>query len=97
MFYGSSELRSFSNRSNIDHLALTCQLCGHTSLVSALSLIQKLGKDVCMDEVIPKARCGHCEAKSKATYVITYVVSGARHCAAVRVSGDAMLGAEQGD
>lgn len=42
-----------------NHLALTCGLCGHTSLVSVLSLIGKLGKDVRVDEVIPKVRCGH--------------------------------------
>ena len=68
-----------------NHLALTCGVCGHTSLVSVLSLIQKLGKDVRVDEVVPKARCGHCKAKGKATYVITYVGG----------SGEAMLGAEQ--
>ena len=70
-----------------NHLALTCGLCGHTSLVSVLSLIQQLGKDVLVDEVIPKARCGHCKAKGKATYVITYVGG----------SGEAMLGAEEQD
>jgi hypothetical protein len=70
-----------------NHLALTCGLCGHTSLVSVLSLIKKLGKDMRVDEVIPKARCGHCKAKGKATHVITYVGG----------SGEAMLGAEQQD
>ena len=67
-----------------NHLALTCGLCGHTSLVSVLSLIQKLGKEVRVDEVIPKARCGHCKAKGKATYVIIYVGG----------SGGAMQGSE---
>ena len=33
-----------------NHLALTCGVCGHTSLVSVLSLIEELGKDVRVDE-----------------------------------------------
>ncbi|MHA6326784.1 hypothetical protein [Roseivivax sp. CAU 1753] len=70
-----------------NHLALTCSLCGHTSMVAVKYLIDTVGRETDVQEVVPKLRCSKCHVKGQATFVITYVGG----------SGEALLGAKQGD
>ena len=60
-------------------------MCGHQSMIAVQHLIDRLGGEISVHQVIPKLRCAGFGTKGKATFVITYV--GA--------SGAAMLGARQ--
>jgi hypothetical protein len=77
-----TRLASISN----NHLALKCEACGHNSMVAVQFLIDRLGRETTAHEVVPKLRCSLCKTKGRASFVITFV--GA--------SGEAMLGARQG-
>ena len=77
-----TRLASISN----NHLALTCDLCGHTNLVAVQTLIEHLGKETTVHHAVTNCRCSNCQVKGKASFRIVFV-GGA---------GDAMLGAQQG-
>lgn len=74
-----TRLASISN----NHLAFECKACGHNSMIAVEDLIQKLGRETTVHQVVPKVRCNQCNVKGQATFVITYVGP----------SGVAMLGA----
>ena len=76
-----TQLASISN----NHLALHCEACGHNSMIAVKSLIERLGRDVTVHQVVPRLRCSQCKVKGRASFVITYVGE----------SGIALLGARQ--
>jgi hypothetical protein len=78
-----TQLRSITN----NHLALKCEACGHNSMIAVQHLIDRLGREITVHEVIPKMRCSHCKTKGQASFVITFVGG----------SGEAMLGTRQRD
>ena len=70
-----------------NHLSLTCKVCSHHKLLPVKTLIDRLGWEARVADVIPKLRCCSCKALGEITYQIVYVGG----------SGDAMLGAKAGD
>ena len=67
----------------INHLELTCTLCGHSGEIAVKALIEVLGRDMDVWDVVKRARCSRCHVKGQNTFRILYI--GA--------SRDAMLGA----
>ena len=74
-----TQLASITN----NHLALTCDLCGHTGMIAVTDLIRLFGRDMDARDAAKRARCSRCHVKGQTTFQIIYV--GA--------SGEAMLGA----
>ena len=70
-----------------NHLALKCEACGKNSMLAVKALLDTLDAETTVHEVIPKLHCSRCKTKGRASFVITYVGH----------SGEAMLGARQGD
>jgi hypothetical protein len=76
-----TKLASITN----NHLALKCEACGHQSMIAVKGLIDRLGREISVHDVVKKMRCSECKTKASASFVITYVGS----------SGEAILGARQ--
>jgi hypothetical protein len=68
-----------------NHLALKCEACGHQSMIAVKGLIDRLGREISVHDVVKKLRCSACKTKGQASFVITYVGE----------SGLALLGARQ--
>ena len=76
-----TKLASITN----NHLALKCDTCGHQSMVAVKDLIDRVGREISVHQVVNKMRCSSCKSKGRASFVITYVGE----------SGRALLGAKQ--
>lgn len=74
-----TQLASITN----NHLALTCNLCGHSAHVAVSALIRVFGKDMDARDAAKRAQCNRCRVKGQNTFRIIYVGG----------SPDAMLGA----
>ncbi len=66
-----------------NHLALTCDLCGHSAHMPVKALIEAFGMDMDARDAARRARCTRCRVKGQNTFRIIYVGG----------SGEAMLGA----
>lgn len=67
-----------------NHLALSCDLCGHSALLPVTAAIEAFGLDATVQHVASRARCSRCKAKGQNTFRIVFVGG----------SGEALLGAE---
>jgi hypothetical protein len=65
-----------------NHLSLTCKVCQSHKMLAVAVLIERLGWEVRLADVVPKLTCSHCKAKGAVEFQIVYVGS----------SGEAMLG-----
>lgn len=75
-----TQLGSITN----NHLSITCKVCGYHKLLPVKVLIDKLGWEARVVDVIPRLFCSHCKAKGQVEHQILFVGD----------SGEAMLGAK---
>ena len=75
-----TQLGSITN----NHLSITCKCCQHHTLMPVQFLIEKLGWETRLQNIIRRFTCKHCKAIGQIEYQIVYVGG----------SGEAMLGAE---
>lgn len=74
-----TQMGSISN----NHLSVTCQICGHHSMIAVSRLLEGLHWTEKLDSVRARLTCQKCKARGRNSVQIIYV--GA--------SGEAMLGA----
>jgi len=67
-----------------NHLSITCKVCGYNTLLAVNPLLDRLGWEARLQDVVPNLRCSSCKAKAQVEFQIVYVGS----------SGDALLGAK---
>lgn len=65
-----------------NHLSLTCRVCSYNKLFAVAGLIERLGWEARLADVVPKLTCSRCKAKGKVEFQIVYVGG----------SGEALLG-----
>lgn len=65
-----------------NHLSLTCKVCDYNTLLAVKPLIDRLGWETRLQDVVPKLRCSGCKAKGQVTFQIVFVGG----------SGEALLG-----
>lgn len=65
-----------------NHLSITCKVCGYNNLVAVKPLIERLGWETRLQDVVPNLRCSSCKAKGQVEFQIVYVGG----------SGEALLG-----
>lgn len=73
-----TQLGSITN----NHLSLTCKVCKSHKLLAVAVLIERLGWEARLADVVPKLTCSHCKAKGQVEFQIVYVGH----------SGEALLG-----
>lgn len=59
-----------------NHLALTCDLCGHSALLPVTVAIEAFGKTETVHHVTKRARCSRCKVIGQNTFRIVYVGEG---------------------
>jgi hypothetical protein len=65
-----------------NHLSITCKVCGYNTLLAVKPLIERLGWEARLTDVVPNLRCSSCKAKGQVTFQIVFVGG----------SGEALLG-----
>lgn len=65
-----------------NHLSLTCKVCRTHKMLAVAVLINRMGWEVRLADVVPKLTCSHCKAKGQVEFQIVYVGG----------SGEALLG-----
>lgn len=53
-----TQLGSISN----NHLSITCKVCGYNTLLAVKPLIERLGWEIRLQDVVPQLRCSGCKA-----------------------------------
>jgi len=66
-----------------NHLALSCDLCGHSAMMPVTALIEVFGREATVQHAAKRARCSRCKVRGQNTFRIVFVGG----------SGEAMLGA----
>ena len=66
-----------------NHLSITCKTCRSHRMLAVKPLIDRLGWETRLQDVVPKLRCSACKSKGNIEFQIVYVGG----------SGEAMLGA----
>jgi hypothetical protein len=59
-----------------NHLALTCDLCGHSALLPVTAAIEVFGREVTVCAATKRARCRRCKVRGQNTFRIVYVGDG---------------------
>lgn len=75
-----TQLGSITN----NHLSITCKVCRSHKMLPVKMLIERLGWEARLADVVPKLTCSQCKSKGQVEFQIVYVGG----------SGDAMLGAK---
>ena len=75
-----TQLGSITN----NHLSLTCKVCSYHTLLPVTVLIDKVGWEARLQDVVPRLSCSRCKGKGAVEFQILFVGG----------SGDAMLGAK---
>lgn len=75
-----TQLGSITN----NHLSLTCKVCSYHTMLPVTALIDKVGWEARLQDVVPRLSCSHCKAKGQVEFQILFVGG----------SGEAMLGAK---
>lgn len=75
-----TQLGSITN----NHLSLTCKVCSYHTMLPVTGLIDKVGWEARLQDVVPRLSCSRCKAKGAVEFQILFVGG----------SGDAMLGAK---
>lgn len=60
----------------MNHLYLSCSVCGHAAQIPVTALIDALGPEATVHQAAAKARCSRCKAKGQNTLRIIYVGEG---------------------
>ena len=67
-----------------NHLSVTCKVCSAHKMLAVKPLIERLGWETRLQDVVPRLRCSCCKAMGQVTFQIVFVGG----------SGEAMLGAK---
>lgn len=65
-----------------NHLSITCKVCRTHKMLAVKPLIERLGWEARLQDVVPNLRCSSCKAKGQVTFQIVFVGG----------SGEALLG-----
>lgn len=65
-----------------NHLSITCKVCKSHKMLPVKPLIDRLGWEARIQDVVPNLRCSSCKAKGQVTFQIVFVGG----------SGEALLG-----
>jgi len=65
-----------------NHLALSCDLCGHSALIPVTALIEAFSREATVQHAASRARCSQCNVRGKNAFRIVFIGG----------SGEAMLG-----
>lgn len=65
-----------------NHLSITCRVCRTHKMLAVKPLIERLGWETRLQDVVPNLRCSSCKAKGQVELQIVYVGG----------SGEALLG-----